>query len=481
MSSSLALIGKVERLRRLQAKRRQHFDRKRTASRLSTDVGLADFLPTVTPRWTRPDHLTPLVRLFERIAQGERVRALVSVPPRHGKTELVLHAFAWLLRKFPHLTHAYASYSADLSRSKSRAARDYALAAGVQLRDDSSALNEWRTPDKGGLLATGVGGPLTGHGVDGVLVVDDPHKNRVEAESAAMREAVRGWWTSTAVTRLEPKASAIVIHTRWHEDDLIGWLQNEHPGDWEVINLAAIAEVTSGDRRPGEALWPARWPLEALAARRTEVGEYDWASLYQGRPRPKGGAVFGDVHLYAELPKGYRVAIGIDLAYTERTSADYSVAVVVAEADGRFYVLDVHRVQVAAPQFGERLRALRESYPGARLVAYVGGTEKGVVDLLNKPPAAEPGKPPPTSLGIEAKPALADKFVRAQGTAAHWNAGKVFLPAAAPPWADAFVSELRGFTGVRDRHDDQVDALVAAHDALAKSPDISLARVPSRR
>lgn len=426
-------------------------------------------IPAITPRWSSPRHLTRLTDLFERVARGERIRALVSVPPQHGKTETLLHATAWLLRKRPELRNAYASYAASLAFTKSRLARDYAVNAGVQLRDDANKVNEWVTTAGGGLLATGVGGPLTGNPVDGLLLVDDPHKNRAEAESATIRETIKEWWTSTAMTRTHPGASIIVCHTRWHPDDLIGWLRERNGGrGWEVIELRAIADGTDphDPRQPGEALWPEFMPVEFLAERREDVGEYDWASLYDQRPRPKGGAVFkGDV-LFSPPPARYRVAIGIDLAYTEKTASDYSVAVVLAECEGRFHVIDVHRVQVDAPAFAERLRALAVQHPGAPMVAYVGGTERGVVDLMNTRPD-DPGK---IKLNVQAKPATSDKFIRAQPVAAAWNAGRIFLPSDAPGWAATLVSELRSFTGIKDRRDDQVDALAAAYDALSAKP-----------
>lgn len=431
---------------------------------------LQGFIPAVTPRWQSPRHLRRLTDLFERIAQGERVRALVSVPPQHGKTETLLHATAWLLRRKPWLRNAYASYAASLAFTKSRLARDYAQAAGVRLRDDASKVNEWVTAEGGGLLATGVGGPLTGNPVDGLLLVDDPHKNRAEAESSTIREKIKEWWTSTAMTRTHPGASILVVHTRWHADDLIGWLRERNGGaGWEVIELRAIADGTDpfDTRQPGEALWPEFMPADFLAERRIDVGEYDWASLYDQRPTPKGGAVFeGDV-LFSPPPARYRVAIGVDLAYTEKTASDYSVAVVLAECEKRYHILEVHRMQTAAPAFAERLRALAATYPGAPMVAYVGGTERGVVDLMNVRPD-DPGK---LKLNVQAKPATADKFIRAQPVAAAWNAGRIFLPADSPRWAPALVSELRTFTGINDRHDDQIDALAAAYDALA-SPSL---------
>ena len=222
------------------------------------DAGLLDAIPRVSPRYEPPVHLAPVVELLER-SRREPVRGLVSVPPRHGKTELIAHGLAWLLSRDPRRTHAYVTYAAQVAYSKSRSIRDYARTLGVPIRPDAEALHEWRTPERGGLLATGIGGPLTGHGVDGVLVVDDPTKNREEAESAVLREKNHGWFTSVAMTRVEPRGSVIVVHTRWHEDDLIGRLAGE--ADWEYVNLPAIAP-------DGAALWPSRWPVEELAKKR---------------------------------------------------------------------------------------------------------------------------------------------------------------------------------------------------------------------
>ena len=153
----------------------------------------------------------------------------MSVPPRHSKTETILHSIAWLLEQDPQRSIGYVSYADAIARSKSRLARDYARAAGVALRQDADSLQEWRTAANGGVLATGVMGPLTGQGVN-VLFVDDPIKNRQEAESFLIRQRTHEWFTSTATTRVEPNGSIVVCHTRWHADDLIGRLEKSGEG-----------------------------------------------------------------------------------------------------------------------------------------------------------------------------------------------------------------------------------------------------------
>jgi predicted phage terminase large subunit-like protein len=436
-------------------------------------IGLADFVPWLTPHWERPDHLRPLVEALERAEHGDEARVLISLPPRHGKTELLLHTIAWWLKRRPEHTIGYVTYAAELARSKSRFARDYALRAGVVLREDSAALHEWRTPKLGGLLATGIGGPLTGHGLE-LALVDDPHKNRAEAESKTFRDQIHEWFTSTLMTRIEPGGSVFVVHGRWHPDDLIGRLSKDAAVGWESINLPAIAQAGDALGRPlGAALWPSRWPEEALARKRIEVGAYDWASLYDGSPRPRGGSVFRDVQFYNAPPAlGYRIAIGVDLAFTAKTSANSSVAIVLA-CDGRFfYVLDVIRRQVQANEFASTLKTLRVRFPWAPMRFYYAGAEKGVIDLMNELKS---------SLHLAGEPATADKFVRAQPVAAAWNGnpeerqqGTVLVPREAP-WLDAFVSEIASFTGINDAADDQVDALAAAYDLLKGTAPITVA------
>jgi phage terminase large subunit-like protein len=428
-------------------------------------------VPQVSPTYAAPHHLAPLIAELER-AEREPVRCLVSVPPRHAKTETFLHAIAFWLRRDPSVVCGYTSYADRIAWSKSGAAREYARRAGVELDRSQNAKAEWRTTAGGGLLATGAGGPLTGFGVHR-LIIDDPHKNRREAESATIRTHIHEWATSTAFTRLEPGGSVFVVHTRWHPDDLIGRLSKNDGVPWKIINLQAINDQ-------GVALWPGRWGVADLQRRRAEVGEYDWASLYQGEPRPRGGAVFGDLKLYQpdhvegdatkwvaglpRLPKRLKVFIGLDFAYTAKTSSDTNVAVALGRDMSAplptFYVLEVLRMQAAPEAFAKALGAMSVRHNGASMHAYVSGTELGNVRLMK----AVGG------VTIHTRPAIGDKFVRAQPTAATANAGRLLVPANGGPTIDKFSSVLAAFTGLNDPEDDDVDALGAAHDAAMRPP-----------
>lgn len=336
--------------------------RQRRASEPLAGLSLYDFVPRVTPSFSAPRHLAPLVDLLDRVEQ-EPVRACVSVPPRHSKTETVLHGVARILARHPDWAVAYVSYAADIARSKSRQLRDYAARAGVVLREDSSALHEWRTPQGGGLLATGIGGPLTGHGVR-LLVVDDPFKNRQDADSPAIRERASQWFTSTAMTRVEPGGSVLVVHTRWHRDDLIGRLERDEDVAWQVVNMPAL----DASERP---LWPERWPREALLSRRAEVGEHDWQSLYQGHPVARKGRIYEAfsraTHVVprARLEADYRsggrwqfrrVVVGVDWGFT------HPGAMVVVGQTGSGSLVVLHEEHHPGLLVADRTDAQREGW-----------------------------------------------------------------------------------------------------------------------
>lgn len=428
------------------------------------DGGLLSYVPRLTPGFVAPQHLAPVACLFERVARGEQVRAVVSAPPRHGKTELEMAGVAWLLRQRPALEVGFAGYSAAFSRKKSRRMRELCHRSGVPLDPKAKSVADWRTGvGPGGLWATSVGGSVTGEGF-GLLLIDDPVKGRREAESKTKRQDAREWLLSDALTRLHPGGSCIVTQTRWHVDDPAGELLRL---GWEHVNLPAIDAE-------GRALWPERYSVSALEELRRTVGEYNWASLYLGEPYKKGGNLFHECGWYdGDAPTEGVVTIGIDLAYSAKTRSDYSVAVVLRTApDGTSYVIDVYRAQVSAPDFGKTLASLSRRYSRAQVYWYAGGTEKGVADLLEQTSGVQ----------IRVKAATADKTTRAQATAADYNNTRILLPSGRvsgcpdcddsdkcdehpePAWLDPFVGELVDFTGAPGEKDDQVDALVAARD-----------------
>jgi hypothetical protein len=265
------------------------------------------FVRYVNPRFQFYPHCELLETICERIAAGELKRVLIMLPPRHSKSEMVSRLFsAYYLKRHPDRFVGINSYSAELAYTLSRASRENYISSGSKVKDDVSAVKHWETPEGGGIWAAGVGGSITGKGFH-LGIIDDPIKNAEEASSETIREKHKEWYSSTFYTRQEPDAAIVVIQTRWHEDDLTGWLLNEEidgeePEQWHVVSLPAIAEeppqipascTLEPDIRPtGEALCPPRYNEAKLAKMKARIGDYHFGALYQQRPSPKQGLFF---------------------------------------------------------------------------------------------------------------------------------------------------------------------------------------------
>lgn len=421
-------------------------------------LSIMDYMPRASPvmpggvAGVAPMHLLPVANMIA-LSEYQPVRVALSVPPRHGKTELILHAIAWYLQRHPEHTVAYCSYSGDIAAGKSARARDLVTRSGMDLVQDRAMY--WTLVSGGGVIATGVGGMLTGMGAN-LVIVDDPIKNREEAESATQRQKIWEWFTSTVMTRVTPRGSVIVVHTRWHPDDLIGRLAKK--GGWECINLPAHNEA-------GEYLWPELgWTKETLESRRAEIGEYDWWALFMGQPRPKGGRLFEEPTYYDKpCVVGAKYFIACDPAITASTHADYSVIIVGAAwlgPDGmpRIDILEVDRMQVEVPKLCQRLLWYQQQYGcpvGVEAVAGFKAIPQTLRQIIK-------------GVRILEIPAVKDKHTRALPVSAGWNGlpgrpetKRIRIPhhSVSKPWVNAFLNEVHEFTGIADDHDDQVDAL----------------------
>lgn len=434
---------------------------------------LPDFIVRMSPHLPPPRHYAPILERLEA-ARRKPVKLAFSMPPRYGKTVLIQHAIPWWLTHFPADTCAYASYSDRQAWSKSRVIRAIAENAGIRLASDAANLAEWRTRAGGGLLSGGAGSGLTGQGISGIMVVDDPFKNPEEANSQITRDKIGDWFEAVVSTRDEGM-STVVFHTRWHADDLIGRLLADK--DFAIINLPALAEENDLlGRAFGEPLWPDRglpgFTKEGLE-KRQKRNPWVFAALYQGRPRPRGDTIFGEPHYYDPATvdfTGCRYILAADPAASEKTAADFSAAVVLSVKgsgdDMMAYVRHVYRAQVAVPQFANDLLGLQHKFGETRINVEAVGAFKAIPQMLK---AIRPG------LRVTEIQPLGDRLLRAQPAAAAWKASRLLIPNDSPPWLADFLDELAKFTGVRDAHDDQVDALAHAwNSGVTASPILGL-------
>jgi len=241
------------------------------------------------PSW----HHLSVAQGLEMVERGEIKRLVIQMPPRHGKSQLASINFpAWFLGRNPEKEIITASYASELAIDFGTKTRDlvsgeiYKEMFDVSLKEDEKSKGKWKTSKGGSYTSVGVGGAITGRGAD-ILIIDDPFKNREEADSQVIREKVWNWYTSTAYTRLEKDGRVVIIATRWHLDDLIGRLfEAEKQGgeEWYLVSFPAIATEKETHREIGDPLWPIKYDLEALNRIKTTVGPYDWMSLYQQNP-----------------------------------------------------------------------------------------------------------------------------------------------------------------------------------------------------
>ena len=310
---------------------------------------LLDFCIFTLPGYEIAPHLELLAEKLEAVERGDIKRLMIFMPPRHGKSEMASIRFpAWVLGRDPNKRLIHTSYDATLSNNFSRQTRNLLeerltrLVFSITTAQDSRARGKWDVAGyKGGMISAGVGGAVTGHGAD-ILIIDDPVKNKEEAESEVYREKTYAWYQNVARTRLEPDGAIILIMTRWHQKDLAGKILAEHNG-WEVIDLPAIAE--EGDtlkRAVGVALWPDRYSREELDLIRLDVGSRTWYALYQQKPRDPEGAIIKRewIRWYNALPPGCTRGAGIDTATSMKTTADNMALVDVARDKEGFINVD---------------------------------------------------------------------------------------------------------------------------------------------
>jgi predicted phage terminase large subunit-like protein len=455
------------------------------ADRLEGRSAAADRHPTphdlaraLDPKVVRTPALNLLDQNLMDVAEGRCRRLIWTMPPQEGKSQRVSRTFpAWMLARDPDKRIAIASYEATTARRWGRAIRndirDNREIFGLSISADTSSAQEWQIQDHtGGVYSVGIQGALTGRPVD-VLIVDDPIKDRAQAESLVFRKRAWDFWTDTARTRLAPDAVVIVVLTRWHEDDLAGrLLAQDVRGEWRHINIPAEADHKPEEgqtdplgRQPGEFLLSARGrTAKDWQDTRHDVGSRTWTSLYQGRPAPQAGDVwkrhwwrrYGTPmwSQHPDHPDAYMVAefdqliMSWDMTFKDTKSSDYVVGQVWARKGANVYLLDQVRKRLSFTDTLTAFQAMVKRWPQA--------TAKLVEDKANGTAVINTLKSKIPGI-IEVTP-TESKYARANAVAPVLEAGNAFLPEKAIGLfdPDELADEAAAFPNAT--HDDQVDA-----------------------
>lgn len=427
-------------------------------------------------------------------------RLMIFMPPQEGKSERVSHRYPeWLLKFNPELRIAIVSYSDEMARrwgaeiktdAESFDGTDDAFDLGITLREDSKAAGRWHIKShKGGVYCCGINGSLTGKAVD-YLIFDDPIKDLEQASSVTYRERARRFWRGVAVPRLGPGSKVVIIQTRWHADDLSGWLLKEQPGRWRVVSIPAragkpiVSETSDGPeiweehgpdplgREPGQAMISARGDRDWDQIRR-DVGEYVWNALYMQRPSPAEGGLFKrswwktyPSPRWVERPDGTRwmpgadeVIMSWDCSFKDLDDSDFVCGQVWARFGLQAILIDqVHdRMDFVTTLSAFRMLAAR--YPQA-IAKYVEDKANGtaVINMLSA-----------TIAGIIPVEPDGSKIARARAVTPFVEAGQVVIPEPEiAPWIGDFVDEHALFPN--SVNDDRVDAMSQALNRLLLNP-----------
>lgn len=439
------------------------------------------------------DHLVLLSEKYVQVAAGLIPRLIVTMPPQHGKSELISrYGPAWFLGRYPNRKMMLASYGGQYAATWGRKARDVCTewgppVFGVHVSDRTSASDHWELDGHEGVMVTaGVGGGLTGKGAH-LLVIDDPVKDAEEAASETIQLKQWEWWISTARTRLQRGAGVILVMTRWNENDLAGQMlasaANENGEHWEVLNLPAFAEEDDPlGRQEGVVLCPELHDHDELEQTRKASGGYWWASMYQQRPMPAEGGLFKrtDFRYFHEDPERdlywmrgelgageedravgrdhvYRF-VTIDPAFSEKDTADYTAMLLWGVTPWMdLLLLDVERVRFDVENLAAAIRRHYDLHlPNDVRVERKAYAAKVIDQLVAQ------------GLPIIPLDADTDKVTRALGGVPRYEAHAVYHRAGAD-WLDAYERELLLFPS--GKNDDQVDAFAYAALAL---PDLQL-------
>ena len=428
------------------------------------------------PGYRDASHHRLIARHLEAVERGEITRLMITMPPRHGKSMLASEFFpAWYLGRNPDHYVVTATYAQDLADDFGRKVKNQiqeesfaAVFPNVRLADDSKSAKrfhidgsdggvEYTTGQKGAYYAVGIGGPLTGRGAH-LLLIDDPVKNREDADSDVVRRKTKDWYTSTAYTRLMPGGRVVVIQTRWHESDLAGWLLEDHAHEgWVVLNLPAIGT-------DGEALWPEQYSVDALERIKRALPQRDWSALYMQQPQPDEGTFFQRDWFQEWKTKPQLNIYGSSDYAVTADGGDYTVhRVWGVDHENNIYRIAGWRGQTTSDVWIEQQLDLIAAYKPLAWFGEAGVIQKAIEPMLRRRMIERKA-----FCRLEWLSSIHDKATRARGFQSRAAMGTVYFE----PGAD--IAEFLQFPA--GKHDDDVDcasligrALDDVHPAIVRT------------
>lgn len=404
-------------------------------------------------------HHRLLIEHLEAVERSEIDRLMVLMPPGSAKSTYASVLFPpWFMGRNPQAGVLGASNTSDLAEHFSKRSRNLVASDAFRnvfdfgVSEDGQAASNWTTEAGGEFFAAGVGGAIAGRRAD-LGLIDDPIRNREEADSDRIREKQWNWYVHDFLPRLKPGARQILIQTRWHEDDLGGRILERETNRWVVVKLPMVATASDPlGREPGERLWPEWFTPEMVE--QAKLDHRAWNSLYQQDPAPEEGDFFqrDDFNDYIDLPQQQLHYYGASDYAVSEGDGDYTEHGIFAlDYNGDLYAVAWWRDQARSDVWIDKQCDLILQYKPLVWFGESGPIKRAIEPFLRKRMQERNAM-----CRLEWLPSIADKVVRARAIQARCAMGKVYLPKTAP-WKSDLMSQLMRFPA--GKYDDGVDVL----------------------
>ena len=448
---------------------------------------LIEFCKAMDPNFKVGRHTRRLGDLLMKMERGEEDRIGVSMPPRHGKSQMVSIYFpAWYLGRNPDKKVLMVSHTGDLAVDFGRKVRNIVdcdtykeIFPAVTLAADSKSAGRWNTNMGGEYFACGVGSALAGRGAH-FLIVDDPFSEQdVLGGNYEVFDRVYEWFTYGARTRLMPQGKVAIVHTRWHPNDLIGKLakdmaRTDLADQYELFEFPAIFNENTDDEK---ALWPEFYDLDALHRTKASMPLFQWNAQYQQNPTAEEGALvkreWWRKWEREDPPPCEYIIMTLDAAAETNNRADFTALLTwgvfsddsLTQSSANIMLLNAINIRVEFPELKEMaMREYKEWEPDSFIVEKKSNGTPLFQELRR--------------LGIPVQEftphrGTGDKIARINAISDIFRSGMVWYPEG-HKWAEAVVEQVAAFPA--SEHDDMVDCVSMA---LARFRNGGFIRLPT--
>jgi predicted phage terminase large subunit-like protein len=455
--------------------------------------------PTLVTDFKMGRHIELLCDRLQKVADGKIKRLMVFLPPRSSKSLIASKIFpAWYMGRNPNHEIMSVSHSDQLASDFGRSVRDIVnteeyqrIFKGVQLKADVKAAGKWKTNQNGSYYAAGVRSQIAGRGAH--LALLDDVMSEEDSFSEAGRRYIKEWYPSGLRTRLMPNGSIIIINTRYHFDDLCGWLLKQETdlteNKWEVISIPAWLDSTAAELLglpEGHSYFPEWKPDEVLRVDEQEIrasnGSRYWDALYMQNPSPEDGGIIKKKWFewweYEDPPHCEMIIQTYDTAFSTRKTADYSVI----QTWGIFHQKE--RDEYGGESYVPCLILLgnvkdRFEYPELRRIAQVlFQKHRPDVCIVEKKASGQSLIQDMRRAGLPVLEYLPDrdKVSRVYASTPIMEAGRLYIPRG-KEWANDLFDEALAFPN--GAHDDQVDCMTMAIQYMKDSWNVTHPDDPS--